>query len=183
MTVKEIILAAAQELGLAEEVKGYLDGTSSDGQDVTEALLRCFNLVENEVALDYLPLVAEEELETDTGAVFYSELSRAAVRIIKVTDGWGNEAEYKLFPEYLKTQAGKVKIRYTYTPREKTLEDSSDFLLYASVRLLAYGIAAEYSLSCGHFEDAAVWDKKYKDAVAAAYRGKPNKRIQSRRWV
>lgn len=39
-----------------------------------------------------------------------------------------------------------------------------------SPRLFAYGIAAEYCLACGLFEEAAVWDKKYKDALTAAYR-------------
>ncbi len=242
MTVKEIVLAAAYELGVADELKKYLDSIAAgesegsntmdgsanlgdgtdgeegsdtlegsdvldgsegsggsdgvevvsvkagetdvaDGKKLAEALLRCFNIVESELAVDYLPLFAEEEMETETGVVYYSELARSAVRVVKVTDAWGNETPFKLFPEYLKTQAGKVKIRYTYAPQEKTLDGSSDFLLYASVRLFAYGIAAEYSLSCGYFEDAAVWDKKYKDAIAAAYRKKPCKRIQSRRWV
>lgn len=235
MTVKEIVLAAAFELGVADELKNYLDsvangsngsdgsnGTSgsggssgssggneldgsvdlggsedegvdtvsveglvetTEGKKLAEALVRCFNIVESELAVDYLPLLFEEEFETETGVVYYSELARSVVRVVKVTDAWGNEAPFKLFPEYLKTQAGQVKVRYTYAPREKTLSDSSDYLLYASVRLFAYGIAAEYSLSCGYFEDAAVWDKKYKDAIAAVYRKKPCRKIQSRRWV
>lgn len=183
ITVKEVLLAAAAEVGVYDSVLAYLENGSVSGKEETEALLRCFNLVENELALDYLPLYAEEELETGTGCVYYRELSRSAVRVVKVEDAWGNEASFRLFPEYLKTQGGKIKIRYAYSPVKKTVNDESDYHMYASVRLFAYGIAAEYSLSLGLFEEAAVWDKKYKDAVTAAYKVNPCRIIQSRRWV
>ena len=73
--------------------------------------------------------------------------------------------------------------RYTYLPKTKTFDDKSDFTLNASVRLLSYGVAAEYALANGMFEEAAVWDKKYKDAIKAAYCSKPPRRIRSRRWA
>ena len=52
MTVKEVLLTAAFELGLADGVQAYLDGTSQAGKADTARLLTCYNLVENEVALD-----------------------------------------------------------------------------------------------------------------------------------
>lgn len=185
MTVKEIILAAACELGIGEKVEAYLAGKSTDAETETiaKALLRCFNLVENEVALDYLPLLAEEELETETGIVHYTSLSREAARVVGVWDEWGNSAPFTLFPDYLKTQPQKVLVRYTYLPKEKTFESESDFTLGASVRLFAYGVAAEYALASGLFEEAAVWEKKYKNAIKAAYCSKPARRIRSRRWA
>ena len=183
MTVKDCILAAGAELGIKEGLEAYFNGSSQDKETEAEALLRCFNLVENELALDYLPLTAEENVATETGSVFYSDLKRAAVRILKVCDKWGNEVEFKLYPEYLKTQPGEWKIHYSYTPVEKSMNGQSDFLLYASVRLFAYGMAAEYSLAAGLFEEAAVWDKKYKDAIAATYRSYGSKHIRPRRWV
>ena len=183
ITVKEVLLSAAAEVGLYYKVYAYLEEGEAEGLEATEALLRCFNLVENELALDYLPLYAEEEVVTDTGTVYYSELSRPAVRVVKVEDAWGNDMPFRLFPEYLKTQGGTLKIRYAYVPAKKTVADDSDYHTLASVRLFTYGIAAEYSLSIGLFEEAAVWDKKYKDAVTAAYRSNPCRVIQSRRWV
>lgn len=183
MTVKEIILAAASELGIGDEVGAYLSGASTDGEVQAKALLRCFNLVENEVALDYLPLLAEEELETETGAVYYASLSREAARVVGVWDEWGNSVPFTLFPDYLKTQPNKVRVRYTYLPQEKSFNDKSDFTLQASVHLFAYGVAAEYALASGLFEEAAVWDRKYKDAIKAAYCAKPTRRIRSRRWA
>ena len=183
MKVKECVLCAADLAGIGETVRAYLDGESVEGEADALALLRCFNLVENELALDYLPLHAEEELETETGAIFYSELSRPIVRVLRVLDESGTSIAFKLFPDYLKTASGKVCIRYTYTPTEKDMEGTSDFQTLVSPRLMAYGMVSEYQLANGAFEDAAVWDKKYKDAIKATYKKERCVKIASRRWV
>ncbi len=182
MTVKEIILLAANEVGCGEKVQAYLAG-GTDGEAETLALLRCFNLVENELALDYLPLTAEEEVASDTGAIAFSALSKPAVRVVKVTDEWGNEAPFKLYPDKLKTLPGAVKIEYTYTPTEKDLNGVPDDTRRTSIRLFAFGVAAEYCLATGAYEESAVWDKKYKEAIEATYRCLKARKIQSRRWA
>lgn len=183
MTVLECVKAAAVELGLTAEVEAYLQDRNAESKTAVENLVRCFNLVENELATDYLPLFAEDTLETATGAVYYADLERAPVRIVKVFDGTGEEVAFQLFPDFLKAEAGKLRIRYSYMPKEKTIDSSSDFLLSVSVRLFAYGIAAEYALASGRYEEAAIWGKKYKNAIYAAYRKKPIRKIQSRRWI
>ena len=183
MTVKKAVLAAATELGIVDEVQAYIDGTSEEGQKQTELLLHCFNIVENELALDYLPLQAEDTFSTNTGVISYQQLLHSAVRILRVTNVDGESVKFFIYPEYLKTQPGEVKVVYTYTPKTKTLTEESDFVLYVSSRLFAYGMAAEYALATGLYEEAAIWDKKYKEAIEATYRTAPCKRIQSRRWV
>ncbi|MBQ4268819.1 MAG: hypothetical protein IJB97_04120 [Clostridia bacterium] len=182
MTVREVIKEAAEIVG-AEKVKAYIDSNVSGGERQTEVLLRCFNLVENELALDYLPLKCEETFQTQTGAIDYASLSKKAVRILSVKDESGNSVPFKTFPDRLKTQAGVLQVLYSYLPEEKTLSGESDFKTLASKRLFAYGVAAEYCLSCGLYEEAAVWDKKYKEAIAAVYKAHPPRRIASRRWI
>lgn len=183
MTVKECIITAATELGIVNEVQEYLQGSSTDGKKNAELLLTCFNLVENELALDYLPLYAEDEIDSETGKIEYTKLAMSAVRILRVCDEWGNSVPFQIFPAYLKTQPGKVRVAYTYTPEQKTMDGESDFKLQASVRLMAYGMAAEYTLATGLFEEYAVWDKKYKESIDAAYKARPCRRMRSRRWA
>ncbi len=182
MTVKDVITTAADMVGVGECVKNYLNGDVSQGGTETTALLRCFNFIENEVALDYLPLVAEDTLYSETGKVEYSALSRSAVRILSVKDGNDDKLKYKLFPDFLQTQSGEITIKYTYTPSEKTLSDIAEFNLAVSLRLVSYGVAAEYCFSVGLYEEGESWNKKYKDALAAAYSTRPTKIMRSRRW-
>ncbi len=182
MKVLDVILAAATELGMEARVRAYLEGESTEGETDARTLLRCFNLIENELALDYLPLFAEDALETETGALEFGSFKYKVARIIKLTDENGESVPFKVFPTHIKTQAGKWFIRYAYIPEEKSFTDESDYAVGASVLLFVYGIVAEYLLAAGAFEESAVWDKKYKETIAAAYRAKPASRIASRRW-
>jgi hypothetical protein len=182
MKVKEIILMAAYELGLGAEMQEYYNSGTVGTTEQSELFLQCFNLVENELALDYLPLYAEDELETKTGVVNYALLQNSAVRILRVENEAGEAVKFDLYAEYLKTEPGVVKVQYTYTPKKKKVADESDFTLQASERLLSYGVASEYALATGRFEEAAVWEKKYKEAINAAYALRPAKKLRSRRW-
>lgn len=182
MKVKDIILTAANELGIGTEMAAYYSGSATAGEEDAHLLLHCFNLVENELALDYLPLYAEDTLETTSGQLYYSLLKNTPVRILSVENEQGKSIRFDLYTEHLKTEPGTVKVRYTYTPKKKMISDSSDFTLLASERLIAYGIAAEYTLAMGRFEESAIWDKKYKEAINAAYALRPTKKMRSRRW-
>lgn len=183
MTVKDCMRLAAVELGVDAVLEKYLNDTTDSSNRVGKVLLQCYNVVENELALDYLPLTAEDEMQTQTGVVEFSALSRSAVRILRVTDGNGVAVKYRLFPQYVKAQPGTLKIAYIYSPTEKTLEDGCECAAAVSMRMIAYGMAAEYCMNIGLYEEADAWDKKYKGAIEAAYKATPCKRISSRRWV
>ncbi len=182
--VKDAVSMAAQALGLGEEVALYLNGEESAvGKKAVELLVACFEKVESELALDYLPLIEEIVLISGTGTVTYASLSKNVARILCVEDEWGESVKYKLFPTYLKTQAGKLKIIYAYAPAKKTIDGTSEYKTLASKRLIVDGMCAEYSLAVGELTAASIWDKKYKEGVRAAYRVSPCKRLRSRRWI
>lgn len=182
MTVKDCMKLAAAELGIEDAVEKYFSGDLNSGQ-AGKTLLQCYNLIENELALDYFPLIAEDEVQTNTGMVDFSNLSCAMTKIWGVTDMNGEAVKYRLFPKYIKTQPGRLKIRYIYAPQEKTADEECEFAAAVSKRMVAYGMAAEYCMHMGLYEEADAWDKKYKGAIEAAYKGTPCKRISSRRWV
>ncbi len=184
ISVKETVRETAQALGLSEWVDSYLDGNGeATGQKDTELLVECFNRVQNELALDYLPLTAEDELLTATGVIAYADLAHSATRILCVENEYGESVKFKLFPDRLETKPGKVKVFYAYAPQEQDINGVCEYETAVSKRLFVYGMASEYALIAGEKEAASVWDKKYKDAVNAAYRLRPAKKLRSRRWV
>lgn len=182
MKVKEIILAAAKLLGMEQEILAYSNGEGLESENA-DMLLDCFNRVENELALDYFPLVAEEEKTSENGQYGYSAFENNVVRVLRVMDEWGQSIAFKLYARYLTTQQGKVKIAYTYSPKIKAWTDDAEQALGVSQRLFAYGVAAEFSLLKGLYEEGAVWEKKYKDAIAYAGRAMRVKRMKGRVWV
>lgn len=185
MKVRDVLINVRELLNLPIDVHYNITGEAfgSAGQEEVNTLVRCFNAVENELAVDYLPLYQEDTVQTDTGAIFYTDFSRRPVRIAEVRDENGNAVKYKIFPQYLKTQKGKTVIRYSYAPEEKFLYSDSEYSLEIAQRLLEFGIATEYCLMRGMFEEASVWEKKYKQALKTAYKAYPSVILRSRRWL
>lgn len=168
MKVKNIMKKAASLLGNASDLTDYLNGVGENGAKEAELLLNCFNFVENELALDYLPLVKKESYIPQAGKVFYTQFSSPVARILSVENGFGEEIEFRVFATYLEVDATVVNVRYAYAPTEKTMSGESDYQFAASERLLAFGMAAEYLAALGLLEEASVWDKKYKEGIQAA---------------
>lgn len=184
--VKDTMILAAQMLGIDETVESYLQGqTTIMGERETEVLLRCFQTVENEIAIDYIPLIDEVEITTATGVISYADFPHSLASILSVTDERGEPVQYHIYAAYLQLEAfkGKVRIVYTYVPTEKTVDGESDFTFGASKRLIAYGMAAEYALITGELTAANAWSVKYKEALAAAQKLPKVGKIQSRRWI
>lgn len=183
MKVKDIVFAAAKTLGLYEGVAAYFDEGESTLEREAELLLDCFNRVENSLALEYLPLYAEDELLTVTNRLEFSSFTYAPVRILGVEDAEGNPVKYTLYPKYLKAQVGHCKVTYTYTPDKKEIDGESDFALLTAESLFVYGVLTEYCMAEGRFEESSLWEKKYKEAIEAAFKTRTCKRLSSRRWV
>ncbi len=183
MEVKRIVMWAAKTLGIDAGVKAYFEKGDEEMQKEAELLLHCFNLVEWELSLNYLPITAEDALHTVTGRIDFDMLSYIPVRILGVKDEHGKTLEYELFPTYLKAKPGVLLITYTYTPNEKGISDYSDFSSVITEYVLIYGVLTEYCLAQGMLEEAAVWNKKYKKAIDSAFGVRSGKRMASRRWV
>lgn len=183
MKVKNIMIKAARLLGNADNVQSYLSGVGTSGKEQADLLLTCFNLVENELALDYIPLIKEETFTLTNGKLAYSKFSSSVVRILRVEDKNGETVPFRLFASYMEADEKTVTVRYAYTPVEKTINSESEYAVGVSERLLAYGMAAEYCTALGLYEEANVWDKKYKEGIEAARRVGTKSKLPSRRWV
>lgn len=183
MKVKEIVTMASELIGVYDSVAVDLEGSANDYGRDTQALLTAVSLVENEIALDYLPLKAEDTVVNDLGIVRFSHLSNAPVRILSVTDEWGNAEKFEIFPDFIRVKRGKVKILYTYAPIEKTLDQQLETASVVSARVFAYGVCKEYCTAVGLYEQAGVWDRKFKDGMMAAMRLGKSRVVASRRWA
>jgi hypothetical protein len=186
MKVREILSQAAFLLG-KQELSDFFSGSdaaaTSQLQQEADDFLRCYNMVENEIALDYLPLTAEQSMETSAGKLVYTAFLRSPVSIVSVTDVYGNRLPYTVYPAYLQTKQGVALVTYSYAPEAKTLSDESEFVTRVSQNLLAFGVAGEYCLIKGLYEEAVVWDKKFRDALLCACAQNSPHVVRSRRWI
>lgn len=186
MKVKDVLALAAANLGREDLEAAVRDHTGEPAGELA-SLLRCYNLVENEIALDYYPLKAEESFTPGgDGRISYSSFAYAPVSVTGVTGTCG-PVRYETFPSYLKLpdarEGESVTVSYTYSPAQKEWEDDSAFSEKISARLLSFGVACEFCLSRGQFSEAAMWDNKYREALKAANIIRKKLAVRSRRWV
>ncbi len=190
MTVKEVISAAAGCLG-REDLVAALERSQSvwSGDEASElkALLRCYNFVENEIALDYCALKKQETVRVVGNKINYSDFTRTPYRIRKVVCG-GALARFKAYSAYLfmcDGWNGSATVDYEYIPNPKPAFTSLSEFAGTSItaRVMAYGIAAQYFLENGESRRSAMWERKFRDSLNEANLFKRTVRIRSRRWV
>lgn len=171
-------------IAIAEELSGRSDLKSAgESSEEVKLLLRCFNLVENEIALDYLPLRIRETFSAGKEIPF-SAFSHAPVSVKGVKDFAGGEVGFELlFDRVVLSRACECEIDYAFAPAEKTMDDDSDFSGPVSARLMAYGVASEFARARGLFAEAVSFDKRYRDALSSAGAPRRALRMRGRRWA
>ena len=184
MKVKQIMASAARLCG-RQDVAEYLErGFTEDlsaAEREAETLLKCYNLAENEIALDYLPLRREERFESD-GCVPYAAFAEPPVEILSVRDEAGRSLRFAAGEKGVRVREGRAVIRYSVRPRVKGPGDRPELSEKGDARLLALGTACEYALMSGNYDAASLLDRRYRDALACACRERGG-RLRMRRWV
>ncbi|MBO5045842.1 MAG: hypothetical protein J6C93_03125 [Clostridia bacterium] len=181
MLVKDVMESAAYALGREDLVAQLHSCTGTPSGDLA-TLLRCYCLIENEIALDYFPLFREDVFHVEEGKILFSAFPFAPVEILRVADERG-EISFSIYPQYLSVCGKSVTVSYTYAPEEKGIDDECTLSPRVSKRLLSYAIASEFCLSVGQFSEAATWENKYREAVRAANVSRKKRKMRSRRWV
>ncbi len=187
MLIKDVLILAAEELGRADFVplieQAAASSAAPDGEIAT--LLRCYQLVENEVALDHFPLRAEESFLPADDAVLFTRFSKAPVDVLDVRDACGRRVAFTVYPSrlLLPRGTGEVTVVYSYAPTCAEIGDQTAFSDKISARLLSYGVACEYLLAGGRYAEAAVWDEKFHAALSAAGLERRKLSVPARRWV
>ena len=145
-------------------VEGDLD---IDGEDV-DLWLKCYNLVEQELATEYFPILEVDKFFHVDDKIYYKDFSRKACMIKGIQDFRGDSVSFRLTPEYINLiknyNGGTFFVKYYYLPKEKTLYSYSAYgAEYISI--LKYGVAAEYCLATGNYDLAKIYSDKYKERI------------------
>lgn len=178
MLYKDIIAESARLLGLQE-------GEEIGGEQ-REKLLLAAGLVTDELSRTYFPLTKEEEFDPAGGKIPYSAFSRLPCAILGVKRGNKSISFTRLY-DGIEVDEGtdKVRVRYNYAAGEVS-EDGETEWQDGSVpmRVIVCGVATEYCLMYGLEDDAAMWDKRYRDALEdLSILHSSGRSIKARRWI
>ena len=137
-------------------------------EEVKPILVRCYNLVEQELATDYSPILEVDKFFHVEDKIYYKDFSRKGYMIKGVQDFRGDKVNYVLRLEYLELQknydGGTFFVKYYYTPDEKDFHSQCTYGV-EYINILKYGVASEYCLVTGDFEQAKIYNDKYKEII------------------
>lgn len=157
-----------------------MTGFTDEEKKKLTAFLRHYRLIEEELA--YLPFrKLQVEMLVHNDRIDMISFINKPLKILSIRDENGKKVKYKLFPTYIEVRASKVKIEYL--PQIFESSYNSDLPERISGRVVAYGVTREYCLSQGLYEDAQIWENRYKDGVKLMLRREPCGAISARRWL
>ncbi len=184
MTIKDIIIASATAIG-REDIVEYLNekNDSEELAKVVDKMTRLANLVINELACSFIPMVTSERLKAENGRVYYTSLKNNPLQILAVINDNGGNSLGEIFSHFITVKDEYVTVEYSCFPPEYELNDEIDYREnQISKRALSYGLSAEFAISEGCFKDAVLWHDRYADAVYSSCKLK-NAQIKKRAWV
>lgn len=168
---KEILKLSATFLGLYDVV-AYLNNPtqnmSEDTKKQLDELLIYMNYILREVTKEYYPLSCEEEIYSNSQCeILFSNFSKNIISIKSVLND-NNFATYNIYPTYIKVGKPntKYKVSFNYVLDSVKSFDSEVVLpLGLEPFIISYGIASEYATSKLQYDEANMWESKFKNAL------------------
>lgn len=190
MTVKNVVKLCGDLLQYEFEKQIFEDETDKEylrqameSNKNLKLLTQCVGFCENELACDYFPLKTNQSF--DTNSVKIADFSKTLHEVTKVCDLNGTEVDFVVTPtELIANTKGGIKVEYSYRPEEKGFDDGLERgNPKMDERLFAYGAIAEFMFLTGMYDEATLWDKRYKDLIQVASFANKSFKIPQRRWI
>ena len=189
MKTKQVLSLACMFLG-KEELLECEYFTKTNDYNLTEGeakeldyLKRCLYLITNEISTDYLSIYAEKNIEFSSGKLEIEKIDSNIYEIIKITDTNGKNIKFKIYDNVVYANVQSAIIKYTKFAKNVELDgECEDFSGRIPDRVLAYGVAMEYSFISSLFDDATIWESRYKNALLILANKKTNIIMPKRSW-
>jgi len=188
MTLFNCIEFAAECLNLeqiAESIRDTSVVLAPHERREFDILTHSAKAVIDEIGREYTPLIGTDRINVlaNQRRILFSALPRTVVEILEVRH-LNREVRFTRYADRIELEsAGWHYVRYSYAPRAAQLTTRLEWENgRISIRLIAFGICAEYCMRNGMMDEAVMWDRRYKDALLAAMRVKREHRIPARRF-
>jgi len=184
MTVRDILKLVCEFVGereLATKLKIDQEFSARE-QEKLNLMVNCFNLVNQEIASDYLPFLTKEEIDVDNSTLNFSNLQKVVINIYEIKNRFGMNLKFKVFSNYVEIYGRAKSIVYSYLPNDMSIDDEVEMLNGLSARIYAYGVASEYLLVDGISEDAEIWEERFKESLFVLSRKRGEHLMPRRSW-
>lgn len=186
MEVKKILKLCSSLLQLydIEEILERADVLQDVDNDDLKLLLNCVNLINDTIATDYINLKETKIINNINGKISFLDISNKNIyKIISVKDSFGNRLNFKLEADGIDCPKGIVKVCYSYFPENVNFNDSINcYSTTLTERVFAFGVVSEYLFIKCNYDDATIWDDRFKNAMKNIVRHRREIVMPKRRW-
>ncbi len=181
MTINNIIKLSCNFVNLPE--LEALVGTTNANEIQTaqlNKLLKCLNLVNEEICSEYFPILKTVPIFTYDGDYYFSSLEEPASAVIYLRDKRGNNIPYKLSNDHISFDGQEGILCYAVMPESLEFGDEIDSIV--PERVFAYGIAREFFLMQSLSDEAMIYENRFKESLENIARKKSILRLPKRQW-
>lgn len=189
MTTKQVLENVAVFLGKEDLLEcpyftNTNDEVSEEEQKDLNLLLKCLNFIVNEIATDYLPILKQKQVTFVDNMLNIKQIDDNIHKIIKIENKNGEVIKFNYINGQLMAKTTDAIITYSSYPEKADLYgEVENFNNLMTDRVLAYGTAMEYSFLNSLYDDATVWESRYKNALLVLSQKKHNIVMPKRRWA
>ena len=154
MTLKEVLSVALTYVGMDADI---LDEENALQDEDVKLLIKCTGFAIDEISSEYLPIACFEEVESDGKKLRYSDFSNMPLRVKKVGRD-GKSVPFRARPGYIEVKEdGVFGVEYTCLPAHPSAFTDAIVLAYpVPVKTVALGVASQYCLITGRYEQSTV---------------------------
>ena len=184
MTVGEILSLAAALSGKDELSRAFAEGDVDTCDDDVKKFYNAYSITVSELCEEVSPLISEQTLSSVNGKFYYTAFDKRVLEIVSARVN-GKEVPFRQRLFYVEAEPGEVEFSYVYAPDE-IADLSSDCALDDKVfskRVVSKGVASEYLISVGAFEEAVFFRKAFEESVGKIVLKKKIKKLKKRAWV
>lgn len=189
MSTKQILELTATFLGKEELLNcAYFTGSdeqiSNEDAKELDMLLRCLNLVVSDISTEYLPIYREKDITFNDGKMNLKDIDSDLFQIVSLKDEYNNNIRFRIFDSHISANCEHAHIVYTVFAKTCTLDGEVEkFSTIIPFRVLSYGTAMEYCFISSLFDDAQIWESRYKNSLLSLSSKKHNIVMPKRRWI
>lgn len=178
MQVNEILNKAAMLLGENLTVE------ESPTDERTARLVNALGVTYMRLITEYAPLEEQATITVSGGEFSLASLPKKFFDVIKLVCSGGGKARSKVRGGKLFAEDGSYSLLYSYTPNSyPSLGGTVEMPPRVSLDLLASGVAAEYALESMLFEEATLFEKRYKEGLANVLSSRKEITLPFGRWL
>lgn len=187
MNVKNIAKSVASLVN-NEEVVTALQSEStipSSVQSDIDLIVNCINLTLTNIASNYVRLYACKEVTSVSKLIQYSDLCDNTINdIVSIKTKWGEPVPFTVTPTGIVVKNGVFDVKFTYFPESVGLNDTIvDFKTKINDMVIIYGAVSEYLYAKGVYDDAVIWEDRFKTQLSTLTHIHKQVKLKNRDWV